>query len=95
MTPNEAAVLRNPRSAPELRVESFLTQCFQSVVCEGQTPRQCPVTSGIPWGTVLGPLLFLLYNNNLPDNVQSSLMFFADNALLYGIVASDTVCDLL
>ena len=57
--------------------------------------RQCPVTSGIPWGTVLGPLLFLLYNNNLPDNVQSSVTFFADDALLYGIVASDTVCDLL
>ena len=76
-------------------VESFLTQCFQSVVCEGQTSRQCPLTSGIPQGTVLAPLLFLLYINNLPDNVQSSVMFFADNALLYGIVASDTVCDLL
>ena len=40
-------------------VESFLTHPFQSVVCEGQTWRQCLVTSGIPQGTALGPLLLL------------------------------------
>ena len=68
-------------------LESFLTQRFQSVVCEGQISSQCPVTSG--------PLLFLLYINDLPDNVQSSLRLFADDALLYGIVASDADCDLL
>ena len=41
-------------------LESFLTQHFQSVVCEGQTSSQCPVTSGVSQGTVLGPLLFSL-----------------------------------
>ena len=76
-------------------LESFATQRFQSVVCEGQTSSQCPVTSGVPQGTVLGPLLFLLYINDLPDNVQSSVRLFADDALLYGIVASDADCDLL
>ena len=68
-------------------LESFLTQ--------GQTSSQCPVTSSVPQGTVLGPLLFLLYINDLPDNVQSSVRLFADDALLYGIVASDADCDLL
>ena len=76
-------------------LESFLTQRFQSVVCEGQTSSQCPVTSGVPQGTVLGPLLFLLYINDLPDTVQLSVRLFADDALVYGIVASDADCDLL
>jgi len=75
-------------------LESFLTQRFQSVVCEGQTSRQCPVTSGVPQGTVLSPLLFL-YLNDLSDNVQSSVRLFVDDALLYSIVASDVDCDLL
>ena len=76
-------------------LESFHTQCFQSVVCEDQTSSQCPVTSGVPQGTVLAPLLFLLYINDLPDNVQSSVRLFADDALLYCIAASDSDCDLL
>ena len=66
-----------------------------SVVCEGQTSSQCPVTSGVPQGTVLGPLLLLLYTTDFPDNVQSSVRLFAVDTLLYGIVASDADCDLL
>ena len=76
-------------------LESFLTQRFQSVVSEGQTSSQCPVTSSVPQGTVLVPLLLVVYLNDLLDNVQSSVRLFADDALLYGIVASDADCDLL
>ena len=73
--------------------ESFLTQRSQSVVCEGKSSTSSPVKSGVPQGTVLGPLLFLLYINDLPDNLQSSVKLFADDALFYGFIASDTDCD--
>ena len=63
-------------------LELFLAQRFQSVVCEGQASSQCPVTFGVPHGTVLGPLLSLLYTNDSPDNVQSSIRIFKDDALL-------------
>ena len=69
-------------------IESFVTNRSQSVVCEGKRSNPAQVTSVVPQGTVLGPLLFLLYVNDLPDNLKSSIRLFVDDALLYGIVSS-------
>ena len=71
--------------------ESFLSQSYQSVVCEGKASSPLLVTSGVPQGTVLGLLLFLLYINDLSDNLQSTVKLFADDALLYGVITSDSV----
>ena len=71
------------------RFESFLKNRTQSVVCEGKHSQPSFVTSGVPQGTVLGPLLFLLYINDLPDNLKSSIRLFADDALLYGVMTNE------
>ena len=76
-------------------IESFLTNRSQSVVCEGKRSNPAQVTSGVPQRTVLGPLLFLLYVNDLPNNLKSSIRLIADDALLCGIVSSDVDGDQL
>ena len=50
---------------------------------EGECSSEVPVTSGMPQGSVLGPLLFLLYINDLPENIQSQIRLFADDNVVY------------
>ena len=63
--------------------ESFLTNRVQRVVCDGEISDPKCVLSGVPQGTVLGPLLFLLYVNDIPDNITSTVRLFADDCLVY------------
>ena len=52
---------------------------------QGQASPWVGVTSGIPQGSVLGPLCFLIYINDLPDVIDSSMKMYADDAKIYGL----------
>ena len=56
---------------------------------EGEYSDWSDVTSGIPQGSVLGPVLFLLYINDLPEAISSTVRLFADDAKMYRRVSSD------
>ena len=70
-------------------IHDFLTGRTQQVVLEGKRSCTTNVTSGVPQGTVLGPLLFLVFINDLPDAVTSNIRLFADDALLYRSIHSN------
>ena len=68
----------------------FLHGRTQQVLVEGCAPKKLDVLSGVPQGTVLGPLLVLIYINDLPTVCKSSTAnLFADDTLLYMHIAND------
>ena len=64
-------------------IQSFLVLRKQQVIVEGESSKPCSVDSGVPQGSVLGPLLFLCHINDLPQRVTSTVRLFADDCLLY------------
>ena len=74
----------------------FLTQRKQRVVINGVSSDWADVISGVPQGSVLGPLLFVLYINDLESVVKHSIVkLFADDVLLYASVHSSADCSAL
>ena len=65
-------------------IENFLTGRSQQVIVNGCSSNPTNVMSGVPWGTVLTPLLymFLCYINDLPKNVSSKVRLYAGDVLL-------------
>ncbi len=76
-------------------IRSFLSDRTQNVVLDGIASDPADVISGVPQGSVLGPVLFLLYINDLPDNIASSVRLFADDCVLYKNIHTDSDCQAL
>ena len=76
-------------------ISSWLSERSQKVVLDGQASDPVPVLSGVPQGSVLGPVLFLIFINDLPENIRSSVRLFADDCVLYRNIKSPIDCQIL
>ena len=64
-------------------VESFLSNRYQRVVLNGQASSLADIKAGVPQGSVLGPLFFLIYTNYLSENLKSTFKLFADDTSIH------------
>ena len=75
-------------------IEQWVTKRNQRVTLENHVSSKLPVKSGVPQGTVLGPLMFLLYINDIDENISTMVRLFADDYVIYRIIESleDSLC---
>lgn len=71
---------------------SYLSNRKQRVVIEGVHYDWRNIEAGVPQGSVLGPLLILIYVNDLPSSVISNCLLLADDCLLLVEVLSPSIC---
>ena len=74
-------------------IKDFLSNRKQRVLIGGESSEEAPVTSGVPQGSVLGPALFLVFINDLPEQVKSSVRLFADDTIVYHNIKDTKDCE--
>ena len=76
-------------------IEDFLKGRKQKVNVNGEFSEWQPITSGIPQGSVLGPVLFIIYINDLPDKLKSMCKIFADDSKIYRSIQDEVDQDII
>ena len=64
-------------------LENYLTNRHQRVTLNGTMSNWSSISAGVPQGSVLGPLLFLVYINDLTENIKSQMRLFADDSFIF------------
>ena len=73
-------------------IRNFLTDRTQKVRIGSETSANIEVLSGIPQGSILGPILFTIFINDISDNIQSDCKIFADDTKIYNVTKNkDTI----
>ena len=67
-------------------IQNYLDNRFQRVLLNGQTSEWKPVKAGVPQGSILGPLFFLVYLNDICSNLSTNVKLLADDTSLFSIV---------
>ena len=76
-------------------IQEYLNHTRQRVILKNSVSQWLPVTSGVPQGSILGPILFLIYVNDLPDYVSNTTKMFADDTKAYSTIDSKDDCHIL
>jgi Reverse transcriptase (RNA-dependent DNA polymerase) len=76
-------------------IRNWLTHRRQRVVINGEFSQWNSVASGVPQGSILGPILFLIYINELEQNLTNTVIKFADDTKVYGCVTCKSEAQVL
>ena len=77
-----------------LLIQNFLSGRSQRVVLDGQASEWTEVLAGVPQGSILGPLFFLIYINDLPEGIISMIKIFADDSSLFSLILDQIRCSI-
>ena len=87
LVPHDRMLMKIAATGVDLRVviwvNEFLLGLSYRVKVDGKLSEEVRVTSGVPQGSVLGPLLFLAYVNDIWRNTESNVQLFADNCIIH------------
>ena len=72
--------------------KSFMSNRMQRVVVDGHSSNYGIVNAGVPQGSVLGSMLFIVFINDIAEGLESNVSLYADDSLLFSISSSTKEC---
>ena len=92
LVPNDRLIMKLSASGVDARVavwvREFFVGCIQKVGVGEQPSKEVKLISGVPQGSVLGPLIFVVYVNNIWRNIDWSTRIFADDCIIYRYITN-------